>query len=193
MAEKNRGWIKLHRQLTESEIWDSDDPFEYRSAWIDLLLMVNHEERTVTIRGTHQRIIVQAGQTLKSNRKLAERWNWSVNRVRRYLEHLESMGMCTVETKPYGTLISVINWGIYQQDLGGSANTNEHSNGYSAGYSNGYTGEYSTGTVTNTPANTATNNEQECKEYKNEKNELENVKKNKMARLIPVGGRVYED
>jgi hypothetical protein len=39
------GWIKLYRKLWDDEIWDDElEPHNKRSAWIDLLMMANHED-----------------------------------------------------------------------------------------------------------------------------------------------------
>ena len=41
------GWVKIHRQIQDNAIWMSDEPFDSRSAWIDLILMANHEDKEV--------------------------------------------------------------------------------------------------------------------------------------------------
>ena len=34
------GWIKLHRKIQECDLWSSEDePFDRRSAWVDLLFL----------------------------------------------------------------------------------------------------------------------------------------------------------
>ena len=38
------GWIAVHRKLQECEIWANSEPFDMRSAWIDLLLLANHRD-----------------------------------------------------------------------------------------------------------------------------------------------------
>ena len=52
----NYGWIKLHRQIVESDIWSSEDqePFDRRSAWIYLLLIVNNEDRDTVFDGKNK-------------------------------------------------------------------------------------------------------------------------------------------
>ena len=41
------GWISIYRQIQDNWIWKSKEPFDKRSAWIDLLLMVNHDKQKV--------------------------------------------------------------------------------------------------------------------------------------------------
>lgn len=64
MAKKNnKGWIIVHRQILDSEIWNAEDPFSFRDAWIDLLLRANHADRGLILKnGT--RITVDKGTAL---------------------------------------------------------------------------------------------------------------------------------
>ena len=126
-TKKGRGWIKLHRKIIDCVIWSSPEPFDKRSAWIDLLLMANHEQRTIMLAdGTSQ--IIQAGQCFTSLEHLAERWFWSRNKVRRYLAVLSAQGMVTTTGTRRGTLLTIENWRIYQQN-GGSVFTDGPSGG----------------------------------------------------------------
>ena len=38
------GWIKVHRDLNDHWIWKSKEPFDKRSAWIDLILLANFKD-----------------------------------------------------------------------------------------------------------------------------------------------------
>lgn len=106
------GWIKLHRKITECSIWDSDEPFDRRSAWMDLVMMVNHEDKKVLFNG--KTVIVKAGQKITSVRKLSERWHWSKNKTLRFLVLLESENMIIKESDSNRTLLTIINYGKYQ-------------------------------------------------------------------------------
>ena len=44
-----KGWISIHRQLQEHWIWKSKEPFDKRSAWIDLLMLVNYQKEKVEL------------------------------------------------------------------------------------------------------------------------------------------------
>ncbi len=110
----NIGWIKLHRQITECEVlWDSsEEPFDRRSAWIDLLLMANHKDKRLFFRG--KAITVKSGQRVTSLHKLAERWHWGINRVRKYLDLLQGEDMIIRESDNTKTLITIVNYQKYQ-------------------------------------------------------------------------------
>ena len=47
----NKGWIKLHRQLLDCWIWRVNEPFDKRSAWVDLLLTANHSDTKLLFNG----------------------------------------------------------------------------------------------------------------------------------------------
>ena len=113
------GWIFLHRKLQECEIWANSQPFDMRSAWVDLLLLANH--RDVAIIFDYEPMTVKRGQYLTSVRKLGARWNWSKNRTLKYLRLLESLGMIHRESNNQRTLITIDNYSVYQdiQDTNG--------------------------------------------------------------------------
>lgn len=134
MGKKNKGWIKLHRSITDNLIWTAPDPFDRRSAWVDILLMVNHEERTVPLKNG-QYVIVKPGQHFTSLDHLADRWHWSRNRVRRFLGKLSAQGMCTTKGTPTGTLLTVEKWAFYQ----GGWQTDGQADGQTDGQSSGQT------------------------------------------------------
>lgn len=127
-----KGWIKLHRQSVDNSMYFSE-PFDKWHAWTDLLLMVNHEEKQFVSKG--QLLTLEPGQTVTSMAILAERWQWSTNKVRRYFRLLVGMGMCTIHGTPNGTTITVVNWAKYQSDR----QTNGTGNGTTDGIADGTT------------------------------------------------------
>ncbi|MBO7325886.1 MAG: hypothetical protein J6U74_00035 [Clostridia bacterium] len=149
------GWIKLHRKIMECSLWDDDEPSDRKSAWIDLLLMANHRDKQIIFKG--KPMTIKAGQRLTSIRKLATMWNWSINRVKRYLDLLESLNMITVQSDSNGTLLTIVKYEVYQGD------------GYTDEYTHGYSDGYSDDTPTDTVTDTVTDTKQE--DNKNEKNE----------------------
>lgn len=134
MSNKRR-FLKLDRQIIKSAIWNDGTPFDKAHAWMDLLLYVNvfPDERIFgnTI------VKVRRGQTITSDNFLANRWNWSRNRVRRFLEMLEAAEMIRIERTSYGTWINIVNYTKYQGEWTASDTSNETTNGTSNGTSNG--------------------------------------------------------
>ena len=169
MVNVMQGWIKLYRKIQEDEIWDDDDPFDKRSAWIDLLLMANHKDKKCIFNG--QVITVKAGQRITSIRNLAERWHWSTGRVIRYLKLLEELNKIERKSDKNKTLVTIVNYGFYQNC--------RNSDGDSDEYSDGYTDDTVTDTVTDTKQEIK--NEKNDKNIKSERNETNVVK----ASVIP--------
>lgn len=108
MAKKNKGYIPLWRDIQEHWLWKRSDPFDIRSAWIDILLSVNHEEKKIFIDGRVQ--VIKPGQMWTSVKKLADKWHWSRPKVYRYIKLLKSDGMLYTDGTPSGTLLTVINY-----------------------------------------------------------------------------------
>lgn len=113
MAE---GWIKIHRQIQSCEfLWNSkDEPFDRRSAWIDLLLMANHKDTRLMFDG--KAITVKRGQRVTSLRDLGLRWNWSPNKVKRYLDLLAGEGMLIRESDNRRTLLTIVKYDSFQDE-----------------------------------------------------------------------------
>lgn len=108
----NKGWICLHRKIQDCDIWQDPEPYDRRSAWIDLLLSANHNDNSMLFDG--HRIVVERGQFLTSVRKLSERWQWSKDRTLRYLRLLEELDMIHRESNARRTLITIVNYSNYQ-------------------------------------------------------------------------------
>lgn len=107
-----KGWISIHRQLQEHWLWKSKEPFDKRSAWIDLLLMVNYQKEKIEFDNTF--IEVERGQRITSLEKLANRWKWSRHKVSDYLNQLEQDKMLVQIRDSKKTLVSIENYDKYQ-------------------------------------------------------------------------------
>lgn len=118
-----RGWIRLDRKILQNWLW-KDKPFSRGQAWVDLLLVVNHEPKKVPFDGGV--IEVQKGEMITSIRKLADRWGWSVGKVGRFLNVLEDEKMLTKKRNANGTVISLVNYGLYQITRTESGTPTEH-------------------------------------------------------------------
>ena len=105
------GWIKLHRNILDNWLWQ-EKPFDKRSAWIDILLMVNHENKK-TLLG-NELTTVERGSKITSVRKLCERWGWSNTKVKNFLSLLEKDNMIAVKSDSKKTTLTVVNYCYYQ-------------------------------------------------------------------------------
>jgi len=123
------GWVKIHRQILENEMWLSE-PFTDGQAWLDLLLLANHKPGIIKVRGV--RIDVGRGHVGLSEVRLSERWKWSRGKVRRFLDFLVHQNMIEIvqQKMRVTTLISIVNYDKYQQDGTTDSTTDETSNGH---------------------------------------------------------------
>jgi len=118
----NEGWIKIHRQLQYNELWTCEK-FTKAQAWIDLLLLANHKQQTIFVRGNE--IVIKRGCLAYSEDSLAKKWKWSRNKVRRFKKWLETKQQVIQHKNPILSLLEIINYDAFQ--LNGTTNetTNE--------------------------------------------------------------------
>lgn len=166
MADK--GWIKTYRKIQDCWIWLDKEPFDKRSAWIDLLLTANHADKKILFNG--ELITIERGQILTSIRQLADKWKWSYDKVLRFLRLIESDGMIKKESDNFRTLLTIENYELYQ-DVPNADRTpiSEQTSEPSSEQASEQTSERTSERVSD---------KQELKNNKNDK-ELKNVKNDK--------------
>lgn len=108
----DRGYVKVFRDIRDHELWQ-DKPFSRGQAWVDLIMMVNHEDKRILFDGNP--VTVMRGCVMTSERKLAEQWGWSRSKVHRFLEVLEREIMVHVDRTTKRTMISIVNYDDYQK------------------------------------------------------------------------------
>ncbi|MEG0892092.1 MAG: hypothetical protein RSF01_09480, partial [Bacteroidales bacterium] len=89
-----------------------EEPFTKIQAWIDLLIMAEYKSRDFHIRGN--KIIVGRGQIAMSTENLSKRWRWSNCKVVRFLNRLENAQQIRRQKSKLISLISIVNYDIYQ-------------------------------------------------------------------------------
>lgn len=130
-----KGWIKLHRKIIDNPMY-FEEPFDRTHAWIDLLLMANSQNQN-EFWSKGQLVVLRPGQFVTSIQMLADRWKWSPNKVRRYLKHLNGIGMCTLNGTALGTTITLTNWAFYQLERQTNGTTNGRADGRIDGRADG--------------------------------------------------------
>jgi len=107
----NEGFIKIYRSIKKNWIWENE---EYLKAWLDILMMVNHQDNKILF--NNQLILVKRGERITSQMKLAKRWKWSRGKVRNFLKLLESDEMIVINVTTNCTTLKVLNYNAYQQN-----------------------------------------------------------------------------
>ena len=109
----DKSWVKIYRQLQQSAIWVESSAFDRRSAWIDLIMMANIQNKQIIYQG--QVLTIKRGQVYTSRRKLADRWHWSREKVNRFIKLLENLHMITLDKRTTNaTLITIVKYEFFQ-------------------------------------------------------------------------------
>ena len=109
------GWIKLHRKLLKSDMYESLNSAQ-RDVMVQLLLMANHEEKKWEWNG--QVFECHPGQFVTSLESIKKRCakNVSLKNIRTALLKLEKWEFLANESAKTGRLITIVNWDRYQSD-----------------------------------------------------------------------------
>ena len=113
------GWIKLHRSLLKSAVFD--DP-QLLKLWLWCLLKATHTPRETVIE--KQLVKLEPGQFTTGRFKLEEEFNRGTPKRKRvsaitlwrWLKKLEEWQMLNIKTYSKFSIVTVSNWTEYQQD-----------------------------------------------------------------------------
>lgn len=108
-----RGWIAVPRAMfADDPLWTERRPRTKWEAWVDVVQMAaSAPYEHVTDHGV---IHLERGEVLLSLRFMAERWDWSVKLVRRWLASGPIRARLRAQRKAYdGTVYLVVNYDTY--------------------------------------------------------------------------------
>lgn len=105
------GYIKLHRKVLSNEMF-LELPFDRWRAFEFLMLSARYKPTDIMIKG--KIIHLDVGQLIFGEDALASKWGWSRGKVRRFLIQLSELGMIQHRGTPYGTVITIENYTMYQ-------------------------------------------------------------------------------
>lgn len=105
------GWIKIHRKILENPIICKDS--DYLAVWIYLLLNATHKEVPALFKG--KKIILQKGQLIVGRKSMANQLKISESKIYRIINCFKSEQQIEQQTSNQNSLITVLNWGKYQQ------------------------------------------------------------------------------
>ena len=114
---RDYGWVKIHRQICENQIWLSE-PFSKGQAWIDLILNANHKDKIFESRGSRGcRVLIKRGQLGWSEETMKTRWRWSRKKLRNFLSVLRNKGQIDTKNCDFKTTITtILNYENYQKN-----------------------------------------------------------------------------
>lgn len=108
MSKKN-GWIALHRQIQDHWVWQNP---ETGYAWVDLMLLANHETSKAMYKGTV--VTFERGTVNRSISWLARKWGWGRERTSNFLHALEADGMIAMYRAGNRTILTLVNYDKFQ-------------------------------------------------------------------------------
>ncbi len=105
-----QGWIALQRKIQDHWLW-KEKPFSKAQAWIDMLLLANHDDNKFLL--GNELVEVKCGSFITSEVKLMERWGWGKAKTRAFLDLLQSDEMIVKKSDRKKTTITIVNYKEY--------------------------------------------------------------------------------
>jgi len=109
----DEGWIKLHRKIIDSQVFQSEGLLK---VWIWCLLKANHEEQWVQVKtgkGTTE-VFVKRGQFIFGRKTAAKELKMVERTVHKRMLKLQTMRNCDIKSDTHYSIISILNYDVYQ-------------------------------------------------------------------------------
>lgn len=106
-----QGWVSIYRSIQDTDHW-KEKPYSRGQAWVDLILLANHDEGSFRVRGVVVKI--KRGQVGVSEVKLAEKWGWSRGKLRRFINELKTVHQIEQQKNNVTSVITIVNYDKYQ-------------------------------------------------------------------------------
>lgn len=114
------GYIKIARKIIDSSVFDNPNLLKI---WIWILCKSAHKEHSQMI--GLQEIHLKKGQLIFGRKKAAEQLKMKESSVYKLIKMLEKMNRITVNSNNKFSLISVVNWELYQEQYTSFLTTEE--------------------------------------------------------------------
>lgn len=113
-----QGWIKLHRKVCNSFVWTNSD---HLKLWLLILMKASHDDHRFLFNG--KQVDVSSGQLVTGRDALAFEFNDGVSRdhrvvartLWRWVKQFEKEQMLSIKSNAQYSVITVINYGLYQE------------------------------------------------------------------------------
>lgn len=116
-------YIKLYRSSQDNVLYFSE-PFTKWQAWQDMILIANHKDGVIIVRGNI--VEVKRGQLWYAEDTLAVRRGRSRNKVRRFLNYLETIQQIEQLKSKVKSVVSIKNYNKYQSNDTTESTTDGH-------------------------------------------------------------------
>lgn len=105
------GWIKVHRQLMDSPIFDNEKLFK---VFMYCLMKASHKEHKQLV--GKQVIILKPGQFVFGRKKASAEANMSASTLWSYMLTLKNLDTIDIRSNNKFSVVTIVNWGLYQQE-----------------------------------------------------------------------------
>ena len=111
----NSGYIKLWRKIYDHTLHPLNRNREWSGfeAFLDLVMSAHGAIDPKIIKRSGKEYFVNRGEVAITQRQLAERWRWSLDKTNRYLNHLKTERSLRINTNRWFSVITIENYDIY--------------------------------------------------------------------------------
>lgn len=113
-----KGWIKLHRKIVDSKVFDNEKVLKF---FIWCLTKAAHNEREIMV--GYQKVKLRKGEFLFGRHSAAEALKMGPSTVRNCLATLNKLGKLDIKTTNKFSIVRVKRWSAYQN--GGQQTTSK--------------------------------------------------------------------
>lgn len=107
------GWIKLHRALLKSNVFDND---KLLKTWVWCLLKASHQEREQMV--GRQIVHLEPGQFIFGRKKASAELGYPPSTTRDVMNLLRDMGNVDIKSTNKYSIVTITNWALYQSQNG---------------------------------------------------------------------------
>jgi hypothetical protein len=106
------GWIKLYRKSLKSAVFQSPRLLQ---VWCFCLLRANHKQTKILFEG--EEITLKPGQFITGRFAGAKECNMQPSTFRNQINKLKEMGNLDIRSDNKKSLLTIIKWNLYQDEL----------------------------------------------------------------------------
>lgn len=122
------GWYKMHRKIIESPIFNNPNALRM---WIWMLAKASHKQHSLMV--GNQEVTLSPGEFVFGRAKAAAELSIPKSTAYDMLKSIEKMGMIRVKSGNKFSVVTIVNWGIYQDlDCNTSATNRQQTDNKSA-------------------------------------------------------------
>lgn len=129
-VNKSNGFIKLHRDLINSDLWSDMNAM---NVFIRLICYAHHSDNNGSIKLNGKQVYIKRGQLSISRNELATVLNMPPSTIRNVLTRLQRDNRLDIKSDNRTSLITILNYGKYQDREDNQRDNQRDNNGTTTG------------------------------------------------------------